>query len=69
VNEPGQARGDRASSRIDPDHAERLTGIYGLEVHSCIWKTIERSKITFISQLNPAGSGGYVTAMMQGLSA
>jgi len=29
VNEPGQARGDHASSRTDPDHAERLTGIYG----------------------------------------
>jgi hypothetical protein len=31
VNEPGQARGDHASSRTDPDHAERLTGIYGSE--------------------------------------
>jgi hypothetical protein len=27
VNEPGQARGDHASSRTDPDDVERLTGI------------------------------------------
>jgi hypothetical protein len=25
----GQANGDHASSRTDPDHYERLTGIYG----------------------------------------
>jgi len=27
----GQAGGDHASSRTDPDNAERLTGIYGSE--------------------------------------
>jgi hypothetical protein len=26
---PGQTRGDHASSRTDPENAERLTGIYG----------------------------------------
>jgi hypothetical protein len=31
ANGYGQAGGDLASSRTDPDDAERLTGIYGLE--------------------------------------
>ena len=29
ANEYGQTNGDHASSRTDPDDAERLTGIYG----------------------------------------
>ena len=35
ANESGQASGDHASSRTDPNDAERLTGIYGLKVCSC----------------------------------
>lgn len=31
ANEYGQTDGDHASSRTDPDDAERLTGIYGSE--------------------------------------
>ena len=31
ANGCGQADGDHASSRTDPDNAERLTGIYGSE--------------------------------------
>src|SRR5215471_6355281 len=33
ANGHGQASGDHASSRIDPDGIERLTGIYGSEGH------------------------------------
>jgi hypothetical protein len=31
ANRYGQAEGDLPSMRTDPDKAERLTGIYGLE--------------------------------------
>jgi hypothetical protein len=34
ANEYGQTDGDHASSRTDPDDAERLTGIYGIDGHS-----------------------------------
>jgi hypothetical protein len=34
TNEYGQTDGDHASSRTDPDDAERLTGIYGSDVQT-----------------------------------
>jgi hypothetical protein len=34
ANEYGQTDGDHASSRTDPDDAERLTGIYRSDAHT-----------------------------------